>query len=223
MMKANKNYKSNVATKEMANKKKQELQKSESDTWMTQMDEFEKFLIEATKKEKPFDFLVSMHKKLVTDGDILTDNMVNALRKCMKQQKEWEEKKNDKKDVPLKKITLKVKPFIMKKHNLDSRIITGVVKAESAKAWLIEGHADMLENASFCVRCMKELTEPASQVTGMGKICATKAGIPYDPTGVLQKSKKQRQAIRKQYIQHLHNQKFESWIPKSQAEVIELA
>lgn len=118
------------------------------------------------------------------------------------------------------KILLKLRPFMMKSMNLDSRIISGELIAETQKAWLVKGQADMLDNLSFCVRCAKELTEPASQITGMGRICAEKSMMPYDPQNILGASKKEREAIRRQFKQKLNNQTFERWIPKSQAELI---
>lgn len=197
-----------------------EAKESESDKWMEQMNEFETFLNEAVVKPSAFGFFVDMHKRLVKDGDTLTDNMVTALRKCKTRDDVNSKKKRDEAG-ELRTITLKIAQFLMKSLELDSRIITGKILAESPKAWLIEGYADMAKNISYCVRCGRELKEPASQITGMGEICAEKAGVPYDPTEVLGASDKERAKIRKQFIKKLNNQKFQTWIPKSKAEVIE--
>lgn len=185
-----------------------------------QKEEFGAWLDEKMTAKKYNEFFHSMHTR-VSKGQPLTENMVNALRKCMEKEKEWAKERETRKDAPPREITLKIKPFLMKDLKIDSRIISGVVKAESAKAWLIEGKADMLENMSFCARCGKELTEPASQVTGFGAICAEKLGIPYDSAGVLDMTARQRTAIRKKYKKKLHDQTFERWIPKSRAEVFE--
>lgn len=228
VLKAKRNYKETVAKKESKQVKsdKAKIKKQEEENqYEAQCNEFETFLRKAVAKDKPFQFLVDMHEKLIVHGFLLTDNMANAVRKCMKREEEWAKKREEQQkaseagDYPT--ITIKVKPFIMKDLKLDSRIITGKVKAESAKAWLIEGHADMLENMSWCCRCGRQLKEPASQITGMGETCAGNAGVPYDPTNVLKASKKERTKIRKQFTKKLHAQKFERWIPKSQAEVFE--
>ena len=232
MMKARRTYKEDLKKAVTAVKEKDMVQAFEKDMKASkenselekQIEEFMPFLSEtirkAHEKGKNVDFFNSMKSKLST-GTILTDNMQAAIRKCMDREKQWAKEKEEKKNQPPKSITLKVKPFIMKDLGIDSRIITGVVKAESAKAWLIEGHADMLHNMSFCARCGRELTEPASQVTGFGPTCADKLGIPYDAAGVMGATKKKRESIRKQYVKKLQNQKFERWIPKSQAEVFE--
>ena len=160
--------------------------------------------------------------KYMNDGVILTDGMVNALRKCIQRDiqrdQEFEAKRNNLQSAQ-RPITLKIKPWLMKDMGIDSRIISGVVKAESAKAYLIEGNADMLVNACWCMRCGRELTEPASQVTGFGEWCASKIGIPYR-TDILLASAKVRKEIRMQFVRKLHDQKFERWIPKSQVEEI---
>lgn len=229
MMKAKRNYKEDVkkATAEKAEQKmvdsyKKDMAKAKDDAqFKSQVQEFTVFLTKSLEK-KHNDFFQSMHDKLDA-GVTLSENMVAALRKCMEREKQWAKEREEKKNAPAveKKITLKIKPFLMKSLGIDSRIITGVVKGESKKAWLIEGHADMLVDMSFCARCGRALTEPASQVTGFGAICADKIGIPYDSEGVLSMSKKERAAIRKQFQKKLHDQKFECWIPKSQAEVFE--
>ena len=229
MMKARRTYKEDLKKAATAVKEKDMVQAFEKDMKQAQenkelenqLAEFKEFLSAAAAKPKPFGFLLDMYHRLVVTKNPLSENMQAAVHKCMDREKEWTQKKEDKKAGKLETITLKVKPFIMKDLGIDSRIITGVVKAESAKAWLIEGHADMLHSMSFCARCGKELTEPASQVTGFGPTCADKLGIPYDAENVKSASKKKRESIRKQYQKKLHNQTFERWIPKSQAEVFE--
>lgn len=224
-LKAKRNYKESIkqvqSQEEKNNTQRRKQSEIEDKQHMKQRKEFEAFLKEAVAKPKPFQFLVDMHTKLIVDGDLLSENMMNAIRKCMKREEDWKKKKKASEAGNYPTITLKIKPFLMKSLGIDSRIITGKVKAESGKAWLIEGYADMLENVSYCVRCMRQLTEPASQITGMGSTCAEKAGVPYDPSNVLGASKKARENIRKQFVKKLNNQKFETWIPKSQSEVVE--
>ena len=183
--------------------------------YRAQQEEFLPYLEEKLQK-KENEFFRSMYTKL-TSGILLTENMVKALRKCMERDRNGYEQKQPE-DVLV--LTLKVKQWWAKKHNLDSLIITGVVKAETQKAYLMEGHADMIEKLNYCVRCGRELTEPASMVTGMGKVCADKAGIPYDPEGVLGASKAERKKIRERFIRKLREQRFEAWVPKSQIDEV---
>lgn len=176
------------------------------------------YLAGKVEKGAKNEFFLAMYDKLM-NGYELTENMVNAVRKCMKQDAEREAQKDqpvDESKLPVK--SFKVKQWWMKQNNLDSRVITGAVLRETSKAYLIKGHADMLENTCFCVRCGRELTEPASQITGMGVVCADKAGVPYDPTDVMSASPAKRKKIREQFITKLHNQQFEAWVPKSQIE-----
>lgn len=187
--------------------------------FVAQVVEFIGFLDEQTyNKTRPSKFFVDMQAKL-NRCEMLSDNMVSALRRCMGRDTVQEHSSEDNK--PERVITLKVRQFLMQEMGIDSRIITGKIKQESAKAWLIEGYADMLESLSWCVRCGRELKEPASQVTGMGSTCAEKAGIQYDPSEVLKASPQKRRAIRNKFLKKLHNQKFERWIPKSQVEILE--
>ena len=188
----------------------------------SQLKEFGEYLAEKIKVSD-FPFFTDMYKKLVL-GITLTPNMEDALRRCITKDAEREanklkpveQKPVEQKDLP--KITCKIRQWIMKQNNLDSRIISGVIKRETAKAYLIEGHADMIEG-SWCMRCGRELTEPASMVIGYGAICCEKVGIPY-PDAILTASKAKRKAIRKELLKVLHAQKFELWIPKSQVETV---
>ena len=164
---------------------------------------------------QPSRFFLDMKAKL-DEGTELTPNMVKAIRNAMERDTAQASKTESSEECET--ITLKLRPFLMQAMELDSRIITGKVLKETQKAWLIEGHADMLEHMSWCVRCGRKLTEPASQITGMGAICAEKSGMEYDPKEVLGASKKKRDAIRKSFQKKLRAQKFERWIPKSGAE-----
>jgi len=231
-LKANRNYQDMVKAHEERKAKEAEAKQAKA----RKEEDAHKALIEAQRKEfmlyiekvmdgypkgtvrmsqGAYEFIHNMGTRLM-QGQTLTENMVNALRKFTANDKP----KAQANPQEARTITLKIRQWFMKTHGLDSRIITGKVIAETAKAYLIHGHADMLVNMCWCVRCGKELTEPASQITGMGETCAEKAGIPYDPEGVLRASKAERQKIREQFIRKLHNQKFEAWVPKSQVEEV---
>jgi len=185
-----------------------------------QRDEFKGWL-EAKVETSTFAFFVDMLKKISKDQE-LTPNMVAALRKCIIQDIDRVKDKSnapkpiEEEDLPT--ITLKVKKFWMTKNDLGSRVITGKILRETAKAYLLKGHADMIEG-SWCMRCGKELTEPASMLIGYGPTCCEKLGVPY-PSNILTASKKERLAIRKKLLVVLHAQEFEAWVPKSQIEEI---
>lgn len=165
--------------------------------------------------KKPNDFIASMLVRMRNKRP-LTENMVNALRKFMQPKQEHPRVKDESK---LPKASFKVKQWWVKQNSINSRIVSGTILAETARAYLVKGYADMLENTSFCIRCGRELTEPASMVTGLGAICASKLGMPYQ-SDILSLPKKERQKIRQQYVALLNNQKFELWIPKSQVEEV---
>jgi len=178
--------------------------------------EFGPWLV-AKVKTSTFAFFTDMLKK-IDNEQVLTPNMVTALQKCMAQDTERSNppKPVDEKDLP--EVTFKMKQFWTKKNDLGSRVITGKVLRETIKAYLLKGHADMVEG-SWCMRCGRELTEPASMVIGYGAICCEKLGISY-PSDILTSSKKERLAIRKKIMVLLHTQTFETWVPKSQIEEI---
>lgn len=165
-----------------------------------------------TTKTNTFQFFVDMQKKLES-GDILTTNMEIALVKCMARDKAKDEPVDESK---CKKITLKMRQWWVRQHELGSRIITGVVLRETEKAYYIKGYADMVEG-TYCMRCNRELTEPASMLIGFGAECCAKLGIAY-PSDILTATKKERLAVRKSLLKVLNNQTFEAWVPKSQVE-----
>lgn len=192
--------------------KNMEAKAKENAAWVAQKEEFMAYLIDKQKQQPDNEFFRSMALKL--SYGLLSENMIGALRKC----KDRDAGKAE--PFPERPIVLKLKPWMMQSMNLDSRIISGTVKAESAKAYLIAGHADMLMNACWCMRCGRELTEPASQLTGLGAICASKLNVPYDVNDILSASKAERKAIRQQFLMKFHSQTFERWIPKSQVEEV---
>jgi len=188
-----------------------------NDILKAQKDEFLCWL-EQIVKVSTFAFFTDMLKK-IQSNQILTPNMVAALHRCI--EKDMNNRENPPKPVnenDLPEVTFKMKQFWTKKNELGSRVITGKVLRETAKAYLLKGHADMVEG-SWCMRCGRELTEPASMVIGYGAICCAKLGIDY-PSDILTSSKKERLAIRKKLMVVLHNQTFEAWVPKSQIEEI---
>lgn len=181
--------------------------------------EFTTYLQAKISKGGKVSFFESMFKK-ITDGVLLTENMINAVRKCMN---EDSNKAAPAPDAPidytkLPSMTLKMKQWWMKANKLESRVITGYIVKETAKAYLIHGHADMIEGC-WCMRCGRPLTLPASYTIGFGADCASKVGVPY-PGDLNTMSAKKKAAYKKTILKTLHNQKIEAWVPKSQVEEI---
>lgn len=61
----------------------------------------------------------------------------------------------------------------MEKHNLASRELEGEVIAQTAKAIRFRGKA-VVRESRFCLRCDREITNPASILVGYGPECARK-------------------------------------------------
>jgi hypothetical protein len=207
----------NIATKAEDTKVKEayikDMAKSEDQlTLKAQKDKYFDWLATEVLKPSPFKFFVDMFRKLQTD-ESLTTNMTTALDKCLTRNSA---KAEEKPEADCKSVTLKMRQWWTKEKKLDSRVITGKILRETEKAYYIKGHADMVEG-TFCMRCGRELTEPASMLVGFGSDCCSHLGIAY-PTDILTASKKERTAVRKQLLKVLHNQVFETWVPKSQIE-----
>jgi hypothetical protein len=219
MMKAMRNPKKMDDQQVMAAYVKDMTEAKENKQLTEQEAEFGDFLkAQLAKTGKGNDFFASMATKLLIEKRVLSENMVNALRKCMNVEKEpKKEEPIDESTLP--KATFKIRQWLMKDRNLDSRIISGIVLKETAKAYLFKGHADMLETQSWCMRCGKPLTQPASYTIGFGEVCADKMMVPY-PSDLNEMNSRQRKAYRRKILGVLHNQKFECWIPKSQVEEI---
>lgn len=198
-----------VTQKEKVDSKQRKLTPHEEKVLKAQRKEFEAYL--QSKKECNNKFFNAMLTKL-EDNEMLTYNMEQAIRKCMKRDEEQEARKG-------KKVTLIVKQWWMKKNQISSKAITGTIEAETAKAYLFKGYADLYEYATFCLRCGRMLTEPASIITKFGATCAEKLGVPY-ASEVLLADKKERQKILTTLKKTLNNQKINTWIPKSQVEEV---
>jgi hypothetical protein len=207
----------NIATKAEDTKIKEAYEKDMAKSkdqleLIAQKDKYFDWLKAEVLKTSPFKFFVDMFRKLQTD-EVLTENMTIALDKCMNREKTAVVEKPE---AECRSVTLKMRQWWTKEKKLDSRVITGKILRETGKAYYIKGYADMVEG-SFCARCGRELTEPASMLIGFGSDCCAHLGIAY-PTNILTATKKERLAVRKQLLKVLHNQVFEAWIPKSQIE-----
>jgi hypothetical protein len=154
--------------------------------------------------------------KKIRDGVILTDNMVNALRKCMTKQAEWDAQKQAQANQPKKTVrkSFKMKAWWCKANNLSSRVITCDIEVETAKAFKVEAHADIIINGSWCMRCGQKLTQPASFTIGFGETCASEVGVPY-PSDLNNMTKKELKKYREQLLGVLRKQVYSGWLPKS--------
>lgn len=173
--------------------------------------------LEKKVKESDFQFFSNMLDKL-NAGRTLTGNMTAAIDRCIARDKEMKERANKPQEPvdesKLPKVTFKMKQWWTMQNKINSRVISGIVLRETQKAYLVKGSADMVEG-TFCMRCGRELTEPASMLIGFGPDCCELLGIPY-PDDVKTASEAKRRAIREQLLKVLHDQQFELWVPKSQ-------
>ena len=145
---------------------------------------------------------------------ILTDNMVNALRKCIARQAEWDAQKQQKANAPIVRKSFKMKAWWCKANSMDSRVITCEIEAETAKAYKVKAHADIVSGC-WCMRCGQELTQPASFTIGFGEHCASEVGVPY-PKDLNNMSKSEIKKYRERLLGILRKQVFDGWLPKSQ-------
>jgi hypothetical protein len=155
-------------------------------------------------------FLIAMHER-VQAGIGLTDNMVKALDDAMSRVSKVQAVQNP-------TVTMKVRKWWMNANNIDSRVITVSIERETEKAFKVVGHAD-ISNGSWCMRCGRALTQPASFSIGFGADCASKIGIPY-PSELNKMSTLEIERYRQELLGKLREQKIATWLPKSQIEDI---
>jgi hypothetical protein len=153
-------------------------------------------------------FIVAMHEKL-TNNQPLTPNMIAALNRCIESEAVLESKKVVEK-------TFKIKKFLMRTLNIDSRYIKVNVEKETGRAYKVTGMADFYKTSN-CVRCGRQLTQPASFTIGFGPECASILGIEY-PKALNSMDEEAAGVYRAMIIGKLHSQKVDAWIPKSQIE-----
>ena len=158
-------------------------------------------------------FLVAMLERLQAGKD-LTANMVKALNDAMNR---YHGKTTQKTKVE-PTTTLKVRKWWMQANGIDSRVITVKIESETDKAVKVVGHAD-IAHGSWCMRCGRTLTQPASFTIGFGADCASKIGIPY-PAELNSMSKSEIESYRLQLLGKLQEQKISTWLPKSQIEEV---
>ena len=157
-------------------------------------------------------FLQSMYERL-QKGWALTPNMVKALDDAIAR-----DERNANPVKPRK--ILKLSKWWMKKQGFYSMVLNASIEVETVKAYKVVGHADIM-HGTWCVRCGRELTQPASFTIGYGSDCAKKVGIPY-PKALNAMSDADVEKYREELLGKLKEQVFEGWIPKSQVvEVIE--
>src|SRR5690606_14033819 len=113
-------------------------------------------------------------------------------------------------------VRVRVPAWFADKHHLVSRELEGEVVAQTAKAILFRGKA-VVRESRFCLRCDREITNPASILVGYGPECAKKLLIGHpgrlDPTDAADAA-----AVRAAFEQMGD---VEIWIPLSVGQIIE--
>jgi hypothetical protein len=176
-----------------------------------QRSEFFSF-VEGQVRTTKSDFIKAMYERLSEDKD-LTPNMINALNNAI-------QRANPNTQPATKKQTktFKMRKWWVNVAGIDSRVVTVEIQAETQRAYKVVGHADIV-NGSWCMRCGRKLTQPASFTIGFGADCASKIGIPY-PAELNTMTQDELDKYKQDLLGVLRNQKFETWIPKSQIEEV---
>lgn len=83
------------------------------------------------------------------------------------------------------RVLVRLPHWFIERHNLVSRELEGVMVARTSRAILFRGKA-VVRESRFCLRCDREITNPASILVGYGPECAKKLLIGHpgrlDPT-----------------------------------------
>ena len=162
----------------------------------------EKKVFEGTKS----DFFKSMLERL-QKGYQLTENMLKALDGAI----EREERNTN----PIKeRKQLQMTKWWMRKQGFHSMVLNVEIEVETMKGYKVKGYCDVMKGC-WCMRCGKELKQPASFTLGYGPDCAKKMGIPY-PKSLNSMTADEIEKYREDLLGKLKDQVFEGWIPKSQ-------
>src|SRR5690606_21433780 len=110
-------------------------------------------------------------------------------------------------------VRIRIPQWFMERHELVSRELDGEVIARTSRAILFRGKA-VVRESRFCLRCDREITNPASILVGYGPECARKLLIYHpghlDPTNA--------EAVRRALEQM---GEVELWIPLSVGQIID--
>src|SRR5690606_9491057 len=107
------------------------------------------------------------------------------------------------------RVGVRVPSWLAFKLRLVSMELEGTVEAVTPKALLFNGSAVVRESRS-CLRCGREITNPASQLAGYGPECSRKLGIPREFSA--EDIAAIRAAVKSQT-------KLQVWLPRAQVEV----
>lgn len=155
---------------------------------------FTKFVKEKRKEAPENDFWFSMEKGL--ENLFLTENQIAAVKRQM------DRKKGNGEPIH-KNVVIEIPRWLAAQHGI-AKVVQGDVIAQSAKAYLVKGHA-VAQPSDTCLRCGLTLTHPISLKVGYGAECCEKLGIPWEATAKdIKKLKKRIEEI-----------KYEGWLPKS--------
>src|SRR5690606_30255491 len=111
------------------------------------------------------------------------------------------------------KVRIRIPQWFMERHELVSRELDGEVIARTSRAILFRGKA-VVRESRFCLRCDREITNPASILVGYGPECARKL-LKYHP-GHLDPTN--AEAVRRA-LEQMGD--VEIWIPLSVGQIIE--
>jgi hypothetical protein len=177
-----------------------------------QYQQFAEFLNEKVATTKS-DFIKAMHQRLA-EGKELTPNMVSSLQNAILRDQQYKKDRAERENAPKPTKTFKMRKWWVNEIGLHSRVVTVEIHAETERAYKVTGHADIV-NGSWCMRCGRKLTQPASFTIGFGAECADKVGIPY-PKELNTMSEKELKEYREKLLGILQEQTIDMWLPKSQ-------
>lgn len=160
-----------------------------------------------------FDFILSLKAQLLAKG-YLSDKQLAAAERCMNRDKQPKlevvkaEPKFSIKAGQVLEVTKGFAKAIAEKNGSPRTFFNFEVlevKAETAKAILIRTKASSKVTSQCCV-CGRELTDPASILSGIGPVCAENNGIPH---GNVEVTKAALEQIASEEVE------VETWVPKS--------
>jgi hypothetical protein len=173
---------------------------------------FADFLNEKVATTKS-DFIKAMHQRLA-EGKELTPNMISSLQNAILRDQQYKREKEEQVNAPKPTKTFKMRKWWVNEVGLHSRVVTVEIHKETERAYKVTGHADMV-NGTWCMKCGRKLTEPASITIGFGADCAKKIGVPY-PKELNDMTEKEKMEYREKLLGILQEQTIDMWLPKSQ-------
>ena len=164
-------------------------------------------------------FVLDIQSKLKEFGKLSVKQEEAAINQI---QKEEDRSKTINLNIPIEGDTIKVGRKIGEQlkttYNLNfNPILLDVKKVISMSPKAVKFLVKLtIKRGKVCTCCMKTLTDEFSMLTGLGKICATKIGVPYITDS------SQAETFRLDYLKRVEEiGEMEVWVPKSQIKVWE--